>query len=378
MGGYFLHIANGDKWMFSRIVEKIQPMPKPPGYWTRQRVAAEARRYTSRTEFFKGSKGAYLKMKREAWNDVCDHMPKRVPAKRYWTKAKVAAVAARFDSRSAFKRAEPSVHSTASREGWLDDVCAHMVRKYRPKGYWTKERLATEARKYDARAKFQKGSNSAYIIARNNGWLDDVCAHMLPILNRWPESAVREEALKYTRRIDFIRGCQSAYDKAKKLGILDDVCEHMEPVPKTYTEEEIRETALKYQHRSDFWYHDRGAHKAARTRGILDDVCRHMTPKTKRFHNDKPCLMYYLRVETGNGPLYKIGITVHDYRRRYANVNRDRIKRLRSWRFKTGREALSIEQAILRHCAEHQYEGPAVLPQGNTELFTVDILGIDN
>lgn len=353
-------------------------MPKPAGYWTRERVAAEARRYRTRTEFCKSSKGAYLKMTREGWNDVCDHMPKRVPAKRYWTKAKVAVIASRYDSRSAFGTAEKSVYNTACREGWIDEVCAHMVRKRRPDGYWTKKRLATEATKYETRTKFQKGNNSAYIIARNNGWLDEICSHMKQVLQRWPKSAVRAEAKKYTRRIDFVRGSVSAYDKAKKLGILDEVCEHMQPVPEHWTEEQIRKRAAIYQHRSDFWYHDSQAHKAARRRGILDDVCQHMTPKTKRFQSDKPCRMYYLRVETGNGPLYKIGITVHDYRRRYANINRDRIKKLRSWQFKTGREALSIEQAILRHCAEHRYEGPAELPQGNTELFTVDILGIDN
>lgn len=350
---------------------------KPTGYWTRKRVAAEARRYKTRTDFANGSKGAYLKMVREGWNDACDHMPERVPVERYWTKEKVAAVAARFDSRSAFKKAEGSVHSTASREGWLDEVCAHMERKKRRAGYWTKERLMAEAAEYETRMAFQKGSNSAYIIARNKGWLDEVCAHMRQILTPWPESAVRAEALKYTRRSDFRDGSPSAYDKSKKLGIHDDVCSHMEPVQKEWAEEEIRAIALKYKHRSDFWYHDQQAAKAARRRGILDDVCQHMTPKSGHFQNDQPCLLYYLRIETDHGPLYKIGITAQDYRRRYANVNRSRIKQLRYWKFKTGREALSVEQSILQHCSEYKYDGPDVLPQGNTELLTVDVLGID-
>lgn len=44
--------------------------------------------------------------------------------------------------------------------------------------YWTKEKCKKEALKYDDRVTFAKKSTSAYISARKNKWLGDVCEHM--------------------------------------------------------------------------------------------------------------------------------------------------------------------------------------------------------
>ena len=35
-----------------------------------------------------------------------------------------------------------------------------------------------EAKKYQARSKFERGSSGAYEAARTNGWLDGICKHM--------------------------------------------------------------------------------------------------------------------------------------------------------------------------------------------------------
>ena len=192
----------------------------------------------------------------------------------------------------------------------------------------------------------------------------------------WTHARCATEAARYTLRKTFKNTSSSAYDKSKLLGILDDVCAHMTPVPNKWSPATLAAEAMKYQHRSDFECGSRGAYRGAIRRGILDDVCAHMTLKTARFENDQPCNLYYLRVNTDAGPLYKIGITVNSYKRRYANVAADKLQLLRRWRFATGKAALDAEQAIIRHCADHAYTGPNVLPQGNTELFTADILGL--
>lgn len=43
---------------------------------------------------------------------------------------------------------------------------------------WTKDRVAEEAKRFETRTAFQRGTASAYRIAHRKGWLDDVCTHM--------------------------------------------------------------------------------------------------------------------------------------------------------------------------------------------------------
>ena len=54
--------------------------------------------------------------------------------------------------------------------GWLDELCPHMKTK-KPNGYWTKERCAEEALKYETKSEFQKNSGGAYRAALKHNWL---------------------------------------------------------------------------------------------------------------------------------------------------------------------------------------------------------------
>ncbi len=45
--------------------------------------------------------------------------------------------------------------------------------------YWTKERCKDESIKYKSRYSFQKNSGSAYSSAFKNGWLDEICSHIV-------------------------------------------------------------------------------------------------------------------------------------------------------------------------------------------------------
>lgn len=47
------------------------------------------------------------------------------------------------------------------------------------KNYWTFDKVKEEASKFLSRNEFNKLSKSAYLAAYRNGWLDDVCSHMI-------------------------------------------------------------------------------------------------------------------------------------------------------------------------------------------------------
>ena len=101
----------------------------------------------------------------------------------------------------------------------------------KPNGYWTKERVAETAATHETRTKFQQGDRSPYYIAWRNGWLDDVCAHMSSPIKRpgfWNKARCHEEALKYNSRSDFRGGSSKAYFAALRKGFMDAICHHMD------------------------------------------------------------------------------------------------------------------------------------------------------
>ena len=51
---------------------------------------------------------------------------------------------------------------------------------------------------------------------------------------------------------------------------------------------------------------------------------------------------------------------------------------LKTWMFETGKTAYEEEQRIIRKYKEYKYTGNFVLLTGNSELFTKDILELDN
>lgn len=53
-----------------------------------------------------------------------------------------------------------------------------MPRQKKPKGYWNKERCRSVALGYDTRSNFARGDKTAYNVAADAGWLDELCFHM--------------------------------------------------------------------------------------------------------------------------------------------------------------------------------------------------------
>ena len=97
-------------------------------------------------------------------------------------------------------------------------------------GYWTKEHCAEEAKKYQNRSSFCKGSNGAYTAALKHSWLDEICSHMeVRWQKKWDTKAkCAKEAKKYKNRTDFQRYSPGAWNAANKHNWLDEICSHME------------------------------------------------------------------------------------------------------------------------------------------------------
>ncbi len=101
-------------------------------------------------------------------------------------------------------------------------------------------------------------------------------------------------------------------------------------------------------------------------------------PPPRSARMTEPATLYYLRVDSPHGVLYKIGITQRTVLDRYTPSDLKQVTLLRSWRFKLGKWAKAKERQIILHGIADRYHGPDVLQAGgNSELFTADILGLD-
>ena len=91
----------------------------------------------------------------------------------------------------------------------------------KPSGYWTKERCGEEAKKYNTRSEFREYASGALTTATKAGWLDEICGHMEGRFI-WTHEKCKEEALKYTTRNEFRIGSSSAYIRSRKNKWLDE------------------------------------------------------------------------------------------------------------------------------------------------------------
>lgn len=263
------------------------------------------------------------------------------------------------------------------RNNLLDNACAHMEPIYRS---FTDDDLADIAAKYTHLAELKRRDQSAYKAAKNRGILERICTHMDRRKRSLTNEDISEIAKKYGSRSEFSRFDRGAYQTATKRGILDEVCAHMVDTRSTrrLSSAEILAIASKYRTRNDFKLGDFGAYTTAIRRGLIVEACAHMEYGAAGFREDKPAVLYHYRIVLPDGAvLYKIGITNRKPKQRLATmglrrgVKADLVKVVE---FPNGRDARITEKRIHRQLSSHRYGGPAVMINGNTELFTVNAL----
>lgn len=233
---------------------------RPPGFWTLEKCAEVARKYETKKEFSRANRSAYTTAHRNGWLDqICEHMtPLRKPDN-YWTKERCIKAAKKFKTRHEFQKGDISPYITAHREGWLDEVCAHMTLVKRPKDHWTLPMLREEAAKYQTRNAFALGSTSAYMAARNQDVLDDVCKHMKSIGNKTKRYVylIRNRALNIGY-IGLALDPHERYEQHKKSGRLASLfdSEHemvvLSPLLSAQAAADMERKLIK-QYRKDGW-----------------------------------------------------------------------------------------------------------------------------
>jgi hypothetical protein len=192
----------------------------------------DAAQYASRTEWNKSNASAYNSAHRNGWLDeVCAHMTSGNKPKGYWTLERCMQSAAGFERPVDWQDADGSAYVTARVKGWLSQCTAHMTGGIKPRGYWTLERCMEEAAQYTSPVEWFNNSTSGFSTAHRNGWLEKCEAHMVSDTKprgHWTLDNCLEDASRYGSRSDWKRGSSGAYTVAARNGWLDQCCEHME------------------------------------------------------------------------------------------------------------------------------------------------------
>lgn len=246
----------------------------------------------------------------------------------YWTFEKCSVLSLSCISRMEFKTKYPYPYGLSVINGWLDDICSHMVDIRKPKGHWSYERCKEEALKFNNRSEFNKESKSCYLSAYKNGWLDDICVHMVTNGHKYkrciycyefPDNHVyvgltyniekrqhnrncddNDQVTKYIRETSLkpIRKQLTEYIYVVKAVKMEEyyVNEYINNgwyilnKSKTgglgssrlfWTSERCHDEALKYKSRTEFKIKSTGAYYSSIKHGCLDNVCSHMISITK-------------------------------------------------------------------------------------------------
>lgn len=196
--------------------------------WTLEECQAVAKTYSARGKWAKEHQISYEAARQNGWLDLC--MVKSKTAHEDLTFEQARDMAAPFNSRRQFQLAHSGVYQKAKRLGWLDEITAHYARCKKPDNYWTKERCREEALEQGSVKAFKRNAGSAYQKCSEQGWAAEVYGD-LPFEVKpggyWTKERVLKEAKKYRHRVEFKLGSNGAYGAALRDGYAEEAMQHM-------------------------------------------------------------------------------------------------------------------------------------------------------
>ena len=123
-----LYVKASKQKYLSRL---LRHLPKRIDQVTKIEAQAVAKRYKSRKEFKVNCRRQYEAALKRGWLDeICSHMRVIQPGwskRNQWSeKANVAREAKRYSTRAQFARGSNGAYTLARKKDWLDEVCEHM------------------------------------------------------------------------------------------------------------------------------------------------------------------------------------------------------------------------------------------------------------
>jgi len=236
--------------------------------WPKEKVIEIAKKYSTRSEFRKNEPLAWNAVSRNKWyNDVCGHMINQT--KPSITIDEIKKEISKYTTIRELRYNSPNVYATLLRKN-LKHLYSHLINFNK---WMIMDNVRKEALKYKTRKDFCSKSQGAYHAAIRYGWLEDVCIHMIPKF-RWTKEKIVELSKNYKYYKDFREANKIAYQIGKKFGWLNDT--HLIKTNIQWNYESVKEEALKYKNRNEFCVKNSGAYQYALKNNILNEITTHM------------------------------------------------------------------------------------------------------
>ena len=256
----------------------MEYVSKPKGYWTLERCMNEALRYEGRWDWQKGHGASYASAKIYGWlEECCAHMESKFKPKGYWTLEKCMNEALKHKYASDWEHACIGSYVSARKNDWYKECTQHMGRKIKKTGHWNKENVLEEARKHQYKEDWKKNSYGSHSASRRNGWYKECVEHMIPVKFKWNKQSLLKEANKYKTTSEFLKNSNGAYQTAVKLECLNYVTQNLKNTRQIkWTIERCKLESIKYNPRGKWQKESNNSYNAARRYGWLDECCAHM------------------------------------------------------------------------------------------------------
>lgn len=167
-------VARKNNWLEEMIWLKSKR--KPANYWTKEKVFKESRKYTNRKDFDTNAKTAFSIANKKKWlSEMIWLKPLPLGKISIWTKERIIEESKKYTSKHEFALMSPTAYRHAIKDKSVFLEMPWLVEKKKPEGWWkNKIRVMEEGQKYKTRTAFSKGSYSAWKIAKQMGWIEEM------------------------------------------------------------------------------------------------------------------------------------------------------------------------------------------------------------
>lgn len=144
-----------------------------------------------------------------------------------WTKEKIVSIAKKYKKMADFMENDHPAYVAAQKRNMLYNELDFLERtfKYSPKGYWTKEKALEESKKYNRLVDLSHSNKGLYERMRIKGWLKDAywLERSVNKVGYWTKEKIIEESKKYNTKAEFKFYSQVAYVKAREMKLFEEM-----------------------------------------------------------------------------------------------------------------------------------------------------------
>lgn len=122
-----------------------------------------------------------------------------------WTFNKCKKEALLYKSKTEFQKNNGSAYQSARKNGWIEDICSHMLQKIKPDNFYTLDKCVELSLTCKTRKEFKSRYHHAHDISYKNKWTSIVFAHFSEMRNtvKYTLEECIEEAKKCWTKTEF-------------------------------------------------------------------------------------------------------------------------------------------------------------------------------